>query len=94
MGKPKSILATLWGLVTSVAAIAVLGWAAWYAYSHWGPASSEVSDSVQGAAFNCKKALAELATDYACMTATTCTMTQDEMSELKNREVDIEQYCN
>ena len=94
MGKPKSVLARLWGLVTSLAAIAVLGWAAWYAYSHWGPASSGGVDSVQGTAFNCRKALAELATDYACMNSDACTMTQDELSELKNREAEIEQYCN
>ncbi len=94
MGRPKSLLATLWDRVTGLAAVAVLAWVAWYAYSLWDPASSGVSDSVQGAAFNCRKALADLATDYACMNSDTCTLTRDELTELRNREADIEQYCN
>lgn len=94
MGKQKSVLATLWDWVTSLAAVAVLGWVAWYAYSLWDPESSGENNSVQGATFNCRKALAELARDYACRNSDSCTMTSDELTELKNREANIEKYCN
>ena len=94
MGIQKSVLATLWDWGTSLAAVAVLGWVAWYAYSLWNPDASGESNSVKGPAFNCRKALAELATDYACRNSDSCAMTSDELTELKNREADIEKYCN
>lgn len=94
MGKSESVLAKLWGWVTSLAAVAVLGWIAWYAYSLWDPESSGVSDSTQVASFNCRKALAKLATDYACRNSDSCTLMRDELTELKIREANIEKYCN
>ncbi len=94
VGKQRSVLATLWDWVKSLAALAVIGWVSWYAYSLWNPDSSGESNFVQGATFNCRKALAELATDYACRNSDSCTMTRDELIELKNREADIEKYCN
>ena len=84
----------LWGWVTSLATVAVLGWVAWYAYSLWDPAASVANNAVEGASFNCRKALAMLAEDYACRDSGSCTMTFDELRDLKNREMDIEKYCN
>ena len=88
------MLAKLWDGIKSLLALAVLAWIAWYGYSLWDPASSGASNSQQTAAFNCRKALADLATDYTCMNSDSCTLTSDELTELKNREADIEQYCN
>ncbi len=94
MHKPKSVLAQLGGWVTNLAVVAAFSWIAWYAYSHIEPASSADSDSRQGAIFNCKRALAERESDYACMNSNSCTMTPDELTEMNNREADIEQNCN
>ena len=94
MRKPKSVLAKLWDWVTSLAAVAVFGWIAWYGYPYWDPVSSGASDSAQGSGFNCRRALAKLATDYTCRNSNSCTMTGDELTKMKNREADIAQYCN
>jgi len=92
--KPKSALAQLGGWVTNLAVVAAIGWIAWYAYSQIEPASSDRSNSDQGAIFNCKSALAERESDYACIDSDTCTMTPDELAEMKDREADIEQNCD
>ncbi len=92
--RPKSVLARLWDCVKNLAAAAVLGWIGWYAYSQWDPASPGVTDSKQGATFNCGRAVAERESDYACIDSDSCTMTPDELTEMKNREADIDQYCN
>ena len=94
MAKSNSVLGKLWNFVTSLAVIAAIGWGAWYGYSNWGPSSSSVSDSQQGFGFNCRHALARLAEDYACRDSDACTMTSDELSDLKKREADIEENCN
>ena len=93
MRKPKSALAQLGGWVTNLAVVAAFSWTAWYAYSHIQPASSGNSDSKQGATFNCKRALAERESDYACINSNSCSMTPDELTDMNNREADIEQNC-
>jgi len=92
--KPKSALAQLGGWVTNLAVVAAISWTAWYAYSHFEPASSDRSDSDQGATFNCKRALAERESDYACVESDSCTMTSDELAELKSLEAEINEHCN
>ena len=94
MRKQKSALATLWGWITNLAAIAVLGWIAWYAYSQLEPTSSGGSNSDQGTKYNCRKALAERESDDACLESDSCTMTPDELTEMKDRQADIEEHCN
>jgi len=92
--KPKSGLAKLWDFVKNLAVAAVLGWIGWYAYSQWKPASPGVSDSKPGTTFNCGRAVAERESDYACIESDSCTLTPDEMTEMNNREADIDQHCN
>ena len=94
MGDSNSAFGSLWDGVKSLAAIAAVGWVAWYAYSNWESAPSSVGDSMQGTTFNCRTALAELASDYACMSSDACSMTDEEQTDLKKREADIEKYCN
>ena len=62
--------------------------------SQWDSASPGVTDSKQGTTFNCGRAVAERESDYACIDSNSCTMTPDELTEMKNREADIDQYCN
>ena len=80
--------------ITSLVVLAALAWAAWYVYAHWIVESSSTSDPVQTAGFNCRQAVAKLAKDYACRNSDSCTLTSDELTDMKNREVDIEKYCN
>ena len=94
MGNSTSVLGMLWGWVKSLAVLAGLGWVAWYAFSLWNPTSPGISDSETGTTFNCRKALKERESDYACLESDSCTMTSDEMAELKAREADIDQHCN
>ncbi len=94
MNKPKSVLAKLWGFVKSVAALALLGWIAWYAYLHFEPVSSGVIDSEQATAFNCRRAYAKRDSDYACIKSDSCTMTSDELADLKSLEAEIDEHCN
>jgi hypothetical protein len=93
MRQPKSALASLWGGVKNLAVTAVLGWIGWYAYSQWDPAPPGVTDSKQEATFNCGRAVSERESDYACIDSNSCSMTPDELTELKNREADIDRYC-
>ena len=80
--------------ITSLAILAALGWAAWYGYSNWTTASSSSTGPAQEAAFNCRQALARLAEDYACRDSDSCTLTNDELIDIENREADIERHCN
>ena len=94
MGNSNSVLGKLWDGVKSLVALTVFGAIAWYGYSLWDPVSPGASNSRQGAAFNCRKALADLATDYTCINSDSCSLTPDEQTQLKNREADIERHCN
>ena len=80
--------------LTSLAILAALGWGAWYGYSHWSAASSSSTGPAPEAAFNCRQAVARLAEDYACRNSDSCTMTDNDLIDLENREADIERYCN
>ena len=93
MNEPKSALASLFGFVKNVAAIALLGWIGWYAYSQLRPVSSSASDSEPGTEYNCRKAFATRESDYACMESSSCTMTTGEMAELKRLEAEIDEHC-
>jgi hypothetical protein len=90
----KSVLAKLLGKIMSLAVLAALAWAGWYAYTHWTAASTDASDSTHRPAFNCRQALARLAEDQACRTSDSCFMTSDEVAQMKQTESDIAQYCN
>ena len=81
-------------MVKNLMVVAILGWVAWYAYSQLQPVPSVVDNTVEGASFNCRKALAMLADDYKCRNSSTCTMTSDELDDLRQRETDIEKNCN
>ena len=93
MPKSKSVLATLGGWITNLAVAAAISWTVWYAYSHIEPKSSGTSESRQGATFNCKRALTERDSDYACIESDSCTMTSNELAELKNLEAEIDEHC-
>ena len=94
MNKQNSVFAKLWGFVKSVATLALLGWIGWYAYSNLDPVSPSVVDSEQGTKYNCRRAYAKRDSDYACMQSDSCTITSDEMAELKSLEAEIDEKCN
>ena len=94
MRKSKSGSGNLLRSVTNLAVLAVLGSVAWHAYSQLEPVPSTVSNTVQANAFNCRTALAHLAKDYACKESDACSMTRDQLTDLKNREANIEKFCN
>ena len=77
MIKQQSLLRKLWEWLITLVVFAATGWGGWYAYSIMNPNSSLVNDSVPGTSFNCRKAQADLASDYACMNSGICTMTND-----------------
>ena len=88
------MLANLLQKIMSLLVLLALGWSAWYGYTHWFAATSGTSEPAQGAAYNCRHALARLAEDYACRESDGCTLTSDQVTAMKNREVAIEQHCN
>ncbi len=81
-------------MVKNLVVVAVLGWVAWYAYSQLQPVPSVADNTVEGASFNCRKALAMLTDDYNCRDSSACTMTSDELDDLKRRESGIEKNCH
>ena len=94
MRKSKSESGGLFRSVINLAVLAVLGSVAWHAYSQLEPVPSSVSASVEANSFNCRTALAHLAKDYACRDSDSCSMTRDQLTDLENREANIEQFCN
>ena len=94
MATQTSLPGKLWDWLKSLAAVAIIGGMAWYGYSLWDPEPPSVNESVPGASFNCRKALADLATDYTCMNSDSCTMTSDEQAEVKRLEANINKYCD
>jgi hypothetical protein len=84
----------LWELAKTLAAIAILGGISWSAYSLWNRASPRDDETIPGASFNCRKALADLATGYTCRDSAHCTMTDHELDELKKLETTITLYCD
>ena len=88
------MLAKLLEKIMSLAVLAALGWAAWYGYTHWNATSTDSGDRPQTSSFNCRQALARLAEDEACRSSDSCTLTNDELAQMKKRESDIEQHCN
>ncbi len=87
-------MSKLWDSVKSLVVLAAIVWVAWYAYSQWDSTPSVASDDTQVATFNCGRALAELANDYACRDSDTCSLSSDELRDLKPREADIERFCD
>ena len=81
-------------MIKNLVVIAVLAWIGWYAYSQLKPAPRVADTAVEGASFNCRQALNKLAEDYACRDSGSCSMTTDELADLRQRESDIEKYCN
>lgn len=88
------MMAKIVTLITNLAVAALLGWLAWYGYSHWVAASSGADDSAQGTWFNCRQAKASLARGYECRDSSSCTLTGEEKSDLKTLEAGIEENCN
>ena len=84
----------LWELVKTLAAIAILGGISWAAYSVWNSSSPGEDDTLPGASFNCRKALANLATGYSCRDSASCSMTDFELEQLKKLETTTSIYCN
>lgn len=81
-------------MITNLAVLAALGWAAWYGYTHWAAASSGTSASTDTHGYNCRDALAKLAQDYRCRDDASCTLSEEELAALKEREMAIEKNCN
>ena len=88
------MLVNLLKKVMNLVVLAALVWAGWYGYSQWRADSSGGVGAAQEAGFNCRHALARLAEDYKCRDSDSCTLTSNELTALKKREADIEQYCN
>jgi len=81
-------------MIANLAVLAALGWAGWYGYTHWVAASSGTSTSTGTDGYNCRGALAKLAQDYRCREDANCTLSQEELAALKEREMAIEKNCN
>jgi hypothetical protein len=81
-------------MIVNLAVVAALGWAAWYGYTKWVAASSDFGTSVESGGYNCRGALAKLAQDYKCRDAANCTLSEEELAALKEREIAIEENCN
>ena len=81
-------------MIVNLAVLAALGWAAWYGYTNWVAASSDSGTAVDTSGYNCRIALAKLAQDYKCRDAANCTLSEEELADLKEREIAIEKNCN
>lgn len=81
-------------LIVNLAVVAALGWVAWYGYTKWFAASSDSGTSAETDGYNCRGALAKLAQDYKCRDAANCTLSEEELAALKEREMAIEKNCN
>ena len=84
----------LWEFTKTLAAVAVLGAILWYGYSLWNQASPVDDETVYGASFNCRKALADLASGYTCRDSANCAMTDYELDQLKKLETNISIFCD
>jgi hypothetical protein len=84
---------SLWELIKTLAAIAILAAISWLAYTLWNPAPDD-DEAVPGASFNCRKALADLATGYSCRDSASCNMSNDELADLNRLEASINEYCD
>lgn len=84
----------LWELVKTLTAIAILSGISWTAYSVWNSSPTGTDEAVPGAAFNCRKAMADHTTGYTCMNSDSCSMTDGEIANLKKLEASINQYCD
>ena len=80
--------------IVNLLVLAALGWAAWYGYTHLIATSDETNNSARPAQYNCRQALAKLAEDYKCRNAASCTLSSDQISALKDRELAIAEHCN
>ena len=87
-------MGTLWELTKTLAAIAILGVISWAAYSVWNSSPSGTDDTVPGASFNCRRAIADHTTGYTCMNSASCSMTDEEETALKRLESNINEYCD
>ncbi len=81
-------------MIGNLAVLAALGWAAWYGYTNWVAASSDSGTAADTDGYNCRVALAKLAQDYKCRDAANCTLSEEELAALKEREMAIEKNCN
>jgi hypothetical protein len=87
-------MAKLVKMIGNLAVLAALGWAAWYGYTNWVAASSDSGTAADTGGYNCRLALAKLAQDYACREDASCTLSDEEIVALKEREMAIEENCN
>ena len=94
MGKPKSGLGKFFSQLVNLAVLVACGWGGWYAYSQIDSAPPSVSNVPEQTRFNCRQALAKLATDYGCMDDGTCEKSHDELDALRQLESDIAEFCN
>ena len=88
------MLAKILEKLMSLVVLAAIIWAAWYGYTHWIGASTDSGGATPTTAFNCRQGLARLAEDQACRSSNSCSMTDDEVAQMRQREIDIEQNCN
>ena len=88
------MLGKLLETIKSLVVLGILAWIGWYAWSQWQPTTSTTDETVPGASFNCRKALADLAEDYTCRDSANCSMTEHELSQIKRLETNISIYCD
>ena len=94
MGNSTSVLSRIWGLITTLLSLAVMAWLGWYAYSQWASGSDDASRTAEEDRYNCRQALARIASDYACLNSDTCDLSEGERAALRQRETDAAEYCN
>lgn len=84
----------LFELIKTLIALAILGGLGWYGYTLWQDASPDIDETIPGASFNCRVAIADMAKSYACRDSSACEMTDYELDRLKQLEIDIGRYCD
>lgn len=84
----------LWEFTKTLAAIAILFAIGWYSLKLWNESTADPDAAIQGASFNCRKALADLATGYSCRNSASCSMTSEEQAALTRLESSVNKYCD
>jgi hypothetical protein len=80
--------------LVDIIVLGLIGYAAWYGYSHFVSGSPEASGPLTTQNFNCRQALATLAQETACQSSAACTLTSNEIDAMHQRERDIHENCN
>ena len=78
----------------NLAVLVALASAGWYSYTQLGDTTDRKQEPTRQGRFNCRQALAKLAEETACRASVACTLSDEELADMRQREADIAQHCN